>query len=87
MTIRSLAEVGARLEEAVALLPGEPDSPQDLYDRYEEMAIAILDSEHADWPAGLLEEYLMLWLQIRRLELGVSEVEVEAPPVSARHLP
>jgi hypothetical protein len=75
MTIRSLAEVGARLEEAVALLPGEPDSPQDLYDRYEDMAIAILDSEHADWPKGKLEEYLMLWLRLRRMELGTDPTD------------
>lgn len=62
MTIRSLAEVGARLEEAVALLPGEPDSPQDLYDRYEMVAIAILDSEHMDYPSGELETYLAAYL-------------------------
>lgn len=62
MTIRSLAEVGARLEEAVALLPGEPASPQALYDRYEMVAIAILDSEHADFPAGVLEAYLAAYL-------------------------
>ncbi|WOJ92918.1 hypothetical protein R0135_14140 [Congregibacter variabilis] len=71
MTIRSLAEVGARLEEAVAHLPGDPDSPQDLYDRYEMVAIAMLDSEHADWPEGMLQKYLMLWLQLRRMELGL----------------
>jgi hypothetical protein len=71
MTIRSLAEVGARLEEAIALLPGYPDSPQELYDRCEMVAIAILDSEHADWPEGLLQKYLMLWLQLRQMELGL----------------
>ena len=62
MKIRSLAEVGARLEKAAALLPGEPDTPQDLYDRYEMVAIAILDSEHADFPAGELESYLAAYL-------------------------
>ena len=44
MTIRSLAEVGVRLEKAVLALSGEPDSAQAHYDRYEAMAIAILDS-------------------------------------------
>jgi hypothetical protein len=75
MTIRSLAEVGARLEEAIALLPGDPDSPQELYDRCEMVAIAILDSEHADWPEGLLEEYLILWLRLRRMELRIDPAE------------
>ena len=70
-TPAELREVGARLEEAVARLPGSPDSPEELYERYEAMAIAILDSEHAEWPAGLLEEYLKLWLALRRVELGV----------------
>ena len=72
MTIRSLAEVGARLEEAVTLLPGEPDSPQDLYDRYEEMAIAILDAEFAEHSPGVLEAYLMAYLRLKALELGVA---------------
>jgi hypothetical protein len=71
MTIRSLAEVGARLEEAVALLPGSPDAPQELYDRCEAMAIAILDSEHDEWPEGQLERYLMLRMELRRMELGI----------------
>ncbi|EED35721.1 hypothetical protein NOR51B_1668 [Luminiphilus syltensis NOR5-1B] len=71
MTIRSLAEVGARLEEAVALLPGCPGSPQDLYDRYEMIAIAILDAEFAEHPPGVLEAYLMAYLRLKELELGV----------------
>jgi len=60
----------ARLEEAVALLPGEPASPQSLYDRYEEVAIAILDSEHAGYPSGTLEEYLRTYLHLIAMELG-----------------
>ncbi|EED30560.1 hypothetical protein NOR53_556 [gamma proteobacterium NOR5-3] len=72
MTIRSLAEVGARLEEAVALLPGSPSSPQDLYDRYEEMAIAILDAEFDEHPPGVLEAYLMAYLRMKELELRVT---------------
>jgi hypothetical protein len=67
-TPADLREVRLRLEKSAAMLPGEPDSPQDLYDRYEEMAFAILDSEHADWPSGLLEEYLTLLLKLLALE-------------------
>ena len=68
--IRSLAEVGARLEKAVALLPGEPACPAQIYERYESVAIAILDSD-MDFESGLLEEYLMTLLHLKRLELGL----------------
>mgnify|MGYP007024790573 CR=1 FL=1 len=69
MTIRSLAEVGVRLEEAVARLPGEPDSPEEHYERYEEIAIAILDSEFTHWPEGALEQYLKGYLSATRARL------------------
>ena len=71
MTIRNLAEVGARLEEAVSLLPGEPADPAETFDRYESVAIAILDSEHTDFIPGRLEEYLQTLLYKRRLELDL----------------
>ena len=71
MTIRNLAEVGSRLEKAVALLPGVPADSEDLADRYEQVAIAILDSEHADFIPGELQEYLETVLYIKRLELGL----------------
>jgi hypothetical protein len=41
-TPATLQGVRVRLEEAAALLPGEPGSPQELYDRLEEVAIAML---------------------------------------------
>ena len=71
MTIRNLAEVGSRLEKAVALLPGVPADSEDLADRYEQVAIAILDSEHADFIPGELQEYLETVLYTKRLELGL----------------
>lgn len=71
MPIRSLAEVGARLEEAVALLPGEPADNAETFDRYESVAIAILDSEHTDFAPGQLEEYLQTLLHKRQLELNL----------------
>ena len=73
MTIRSLAEVSARLEKAVIGLPGEADSPEQLYERYEQIAIAILDSEHSDWPEGVLEAFLLQRLAIKRIELSLED--------------
>ncbi len=69
--IRSLAEVGARLEKAVVLLPGEPAGPAEIFQTHESVAIAILDSEYMDFESDLLEEYLMLLLRLKRLELGL----------------
>jgi hypothetical protein len=78
-TPAELRAVGARLEEAVALLPGSPGSPEEQYERYEEMAIAILDSEHAEFRPGLLEEYLRTVLHLKAMELGgVSPIAADA---------
>ena len=43
-----------------------------LYDLYEEMAIQVLDSEYASYPADTLERYLRLYLRMKRLELGLA---------------
>ncbi|WP_339673348.1 hypothetical protein [Dasania marina] len=71
MTIRSLAEVGARLEEIVSDLLGEDAVPQQRYLHYEMIAIEILDSEFGGFPDGVLEEYLQAYLHIKRLELSL----------------
>jgi hypothetical protein len=71
MNIRSLAEVATRLEKAVLLLPGEPASSAEIFDRYESVAIAILDSEHTDFIPGQLEEYLQTLMYKRQLELDL----------------
>jgi hypothetical protein len=71
MTIRSLAEVGARLEKASSLLPGEPACPAETFERYESVAIAILDSEHTDFLPGQLQEYLQTLMYKRQLELNL----------------
>jgi hypothetical protein len=71
MNIRSLAEVATRLEKAVLLLPGEPASSAEIFDRYESVAIAILDSEHMDFIPGQLEEYLQTLMYKRQLELDL----------------
>ena len=70
MTNRDLAEVRVRLEKAIAGLSGEPTDPAQLYDRYEMVATAILDSEFGDFEPGMLEEYLQQTLYLKRLELG-----------------
>ena len=62
MTYPDLPEVGARLEKAVGRLAAARPS-DDRMQLYEDAAIAILDSEHADFPPGALEAYLMNYLQ------------------------
>ncbi len=71
MTIRDIAEVRARLEKAVAGLPGDPADAADLFDRTEQVAIQMLDSEHDGYPDGQLSELLMSYLYIRQIELGL----------------
>jgi hypothetical protein len=71
MKTPSLRAVGARLEKAYKLLPGEPADNAETFERYESMAIAILDSEHTDFIPGQLQEYLQTCLYKRRLELGL----------------
>ena len=72
MTHRDIAAVRARLEEAVARLPGETaTSPQAQFDRLEEVATMILDSEFEDFPPGMLQELLMAFLYLRQIELGL----------------
>jgi hypothetical protein len=71
MTHRSLAEVNTRLEKAVQFLPEEPADNTEEFERYEYVAIAILDSEHTDFPPGVLQEYLATRMYLRQLELGL----------------
>lgn len=73
MAIRALAEVCARLEEAVSRISGDPASPQDLFDRYEMTAIQILDSEHGHFEPDVLQEYLLNLLHQRQKELGLAD--------------
>ena len=41
------------------------------YDFYEEISIQVLDSEYENYATGTLEEYLQLYLKLKRLELGL----------------
>lgn len=70
MMIRTkLAEVGARLEEAVKSLPGEPSDNREAYYRWEEMAAQILDSNTELDPMEI-EEYLYSILYVKSQELN-----------------
>jgi hypothetical protein len=58
MKTPSLGAVGGRLLEAYKLLPDEPDNPEEAFQRFESICIAVLDSEHSDFISGELQEYL-----------------------------
>jgi len=70
----SIEEVGKRLENAVMLSNPVLDDPAELYNRYEELAIQILDSEFMNWPDNILEQYLQVHLFCIQKELGLSHV-------------
>ena len=73
-TIRELAEVGARLEEAAQRsLPESAHDPPAVYDHHELLAIQILDSEHAEYPPGMLQGYLEAYLAELRSKLGLPQ--------------
>jgi hypothetical protein len=71
MNICSLAEVRLRLEDAVAGPPAPGTNAADLFDRYEEIAIQVLDSEFCNYKPGALEEYLETYLYLKQLELDL----------------
>ena len=71
MSHRSLAELAVRLEETVSTLPVTATNASELFDRYEEIAIEVLDSEHGNYTPGVLEEYLQTYLYLKQLELGL----------------
>jgi hypothetical protein len=71
MNICSLAEVRLRLENAVAGPPAPGTNAADLFNRYEEIAIQVLDSEFSNYTPGALEEYLQTYLYLKQLELGL----------------
>lgn len=66
---RDLSEVSARLEQAYANSKDETMTPQEQYDLYESIAIQILDSEFDEYEEGLLEEYLVMFLECKRRDL------------------
>ena len=75
MTSQELLEVSARLEEAVLRITGPPVNPEEQYERFEMTAISILDSEHGNYPEGVLCRHLMDYLSGKRRELGLEPSE------------
>lgn len=71
MQYRDIAGVRARIDRAVADLPGVPTDKEDEFTRLEMVCIQVLDSEHDLYPPGHLQELLMGYLHIRQIELGL----------------
>jgi len=71
MTRQERLEISARLEEAVARIKDPPVNAEEIYERFEMTAISILDSEHENYPEGVLTEYLLGYLSEKRRELGL----------------
>jgi hypothetical protein len=70
---RDLAEVSVRLELAYANCKEATMTSQEQYDLYESITIQILDSEFDEYEEGVLEEYLVLFLESKRRELNIEE--------------
>lgn len=68
MCISELTEVAARLENSYLAFE-ETDDLQEMYDRYEMLAIQILDSEFDNFPDGVLETFLQGYLQATKYSL------------------
>jgi hypothetical protein len=71
---RELSEVSARLEFAYAKCKEATMTPQEQYDLYESIAIQILDSEFDEYEEGVLEEYLVVFLEGKRMQLLSEEI-------------
>jgi hypothetical protein len=68
-----ITDVRARVDLAVAGLPGNPSDAADELTRLEMICIQVLDSEHDWYPPGLLQELLMSYIYIRQIELHLLE--------------
>lgn len=62
-----------RLEQAYANCKDDAMTPQAQYDLYESIAIQILDSEFDEYEEGVLEEFLVAFLERKREELNIEE--------------
>lgn len=71
MTSQECLEISARLEKAVERISEPPDNAEDTYERYEMTAISILDSEHENYPEGVLCRHLETILSEKRRALGL----------------
>lgn len=73
MTNPKLLEVGVRLEEAVHNLESDSLPNEELYEKYEQVAVQILDSEFSDFPDQILEAFLQGYLAAIRSMLILAE--------------
>lgn len=71
-----LAEMGARLEEAVKRVATASMTPLELYQCYEMTAIQLLDCHFHQFTGDALQDYLMQYLEQKRGEIGVTEAEL-----------
>ena len=62
MTNPELSQIRAHLEASAESILERNPSKKQIYDAYESIAIQILDSEHMDFPPGVLEQYLCNYL-------------------------
>ena len=68
---RSLKSVRARLEDALEALPGERGTPAKTWDAFEMLCIAELDSTHDQFAPQVLQDYMLVLLDLKRLTLGL----------------
>ena len=71
MKHHDIAHVRARVDAAVAGLPGIATDVMDELSRLEMICIQVLDSEAELYPDGHLQELLMSYLTIRQIEAGL----------------
>ncbi|MBL4743528.1 MAG: hypothetical protein JKX87_02655 [Cycloclasticus sp.] len=70
MTVRTLAEVAAYIDEHSNALPNQLAEIR--FQAYLEISISILDSEFDNYPEGVLEAFLMAYLERKRRELDIN---------------
>lgn len=70
------------IREQLDALPGKaapPGDPLRCYEAVEERAISVLDSRFSEFEDGLLEEYLLHYLLLRRYEYSLVDLENPDP--------
>ncbi len=68
-----------RMLDALPLDPDKCRDDQDRFDRVEEVAIQVLDGQFAAFPDGVLEDYLLTYLHLRRYEYGLVDLDSPEP--------
>ena len=71
MSICTLADLRTRLDDALSALPGETATPADTWDAFEMLCIAELDAMHDQFAPEILQDYMLVLLDWKRLTLGL----------------